>query len=83
MDGPTNRPMDGWTDPHKESRAVPDPLKGTKSTGLRPCASRGLAPQGALTGLLGFLEEGKGKTEKEEKQAEKKRKRRKMERKKG
>ena len=62
---------------------VPDPLKGTKSTGLRPRASRGLAPQGALTGLLRFLEEGKGKTEKEEKQGEKKRKRGKMERKKG
>ena len=33
---------------------VPDPLKGTKSTGLRPRASGGLAPQGALTGLLCF-----------------------------
>ena len=38
---------------------VPDPLKGTKGTGLRPRASGGLAPQGALTGLLRFLEEGK------------------------
>ena len=49
----------------------------------KPRASGGLAPQGALTGLLRFLEEGKGKTEKEEKQGEKKRKRGKMERKKG
>ena len=30
--------------------AVPDPLKGTKGTGLRPRASGGLAPQGALQG---------------------------------
>ena len=62
--------------------AVPDPLKGTKGTGLRPRAPGGLAPQGALTGLLRFLEEGKGKTEKEEKKGEKKRKREKIERKK-
>ena len=56
--------------------AVPDPLKGTKGTGLRPRAPGGLAPQGALTGLLRFLEEGKGKTEKEkrEKRKEKERK---------
>ena len=63
--------------------AVPDPLKGTKGTGLRPRASGGLAPQGALTGHLRFLEEGKGKTEKEEKKRKKKRERQKMERKKG
>ena len=40
---------------------VPDPLKGTKSMGLRPCASGGLAPQGArraLTDLMRFQEEG-------------------------
>ena len=41
--------------------SVPDPLKGTKGTGLRPRASGGLAPQGALTGLLRFFRGGKRK----------------------
>ena len=47
--------------------SVPDPLKGTKGTGLRPRASGGLAPQGALTGLLRVLEDGKRKNGKRKK----------------
>ena len=49
----------------REASTVPDPLKGTKSTGLRPRALGGLAPRSSAGAPLRFWAEGKGKTKKE------------------